>query len=187
MDISLGSVLTDSGTADGEVAALEERMFKRYRNWLDAWRDAHIKMFGESDPRPNIPSSSGLDWDRLHGGGAAMSDACNQAQAMNLVIANVVKAKYIERIGQDVWDALGAEERAVAVRFHEVYCHNHLRNSCARRAVKYEEDLLKDKFAATITEAEGEAESDQGAENEVESGADDEEGDGSDAEYDGDE
>jgi len=50
MDISLGSVLTDSGTADGEVAALEERMFKRYRNWLDAWRDAHIKMFGESDP-----------------------------------------------------------------------------------------------------------------------------------------
>ena len=56
-----------------------------------------------------------------------------------------------------------------------------------RAACGYEEDLLKDKFAATITEAEGEAESDQGAENEVESGADDEEGDGSDAEYDGDE
>jgi hypothetical protein len=55
MDISLGSVLTDSGTAEGEVAALEERMFKRYRNWLDVWRDAHIEMFGECDPRPNIP------------------------------------------------------------------------------------------------------------------------------------
>ena len=27
MDISLGSVLTDSGTADGEVQALNDRMF----------------------------------------------------------------------------------------------------------------------------------------------------------------
>ena len=42
MDISLGSVLTDSGTADGEVQALNDRMFLRYRHWMDLWLEVHV-------------------------------------------------------------------------------------------------------------------------------------------------
>ena len=42
MDISLGSVLTDSGTADGEVQALNDRIFLRYRHWMDLWLEVHV-------------------------------------------------------------------------------------------------------------------------------------------------
>ena len=42
MDISLGSVLTDSGTADGEVQVLNERMFLRYGQWMGLWLEVHV-------------------------------------------------------------------------------------------------------------------------------------------------
>ena len=146
----MGSFLTDSGTAEGEVQALDERMFVRYRKWIDLWLEVHLEMFGPEAPHPNIPDSAGFDWDRLREGAATVSDACNQAQAMNQVIKRTIKEKYIEKIGADVWAQLSQEEQDDAVRVHEIYCQNHLRNSCARRSVKYEEILLKDKFAATI-------------------------------------
>ena len=128
MDLSLGSILTDSGTAAGEVAALEERMFRRYRGWLIHWRKVYEEMFpGEHIP---IPDPAGFDWHRLHGGSATVSDACNQAQAMNAKIREVVIATYIETIGQQAWDALGEDGQGEAVRVHEIYCQNHLRSTC---------------------------------------------------------
>ena len=53
MDISLGSVLTDSGTADGEVQALNDRMFLRYRH--DLWLEVHVASMYEPITMSQIP------------------------------------------------------------------------------------------------------------------------------------
>ena len=55
VDISLGSVLTDSGTADGEVQALNDRMFLRYRHWMDLWLDVHVGSIYEPITMSQIP------------------------------------------------------------------------------------------------------------------------------------
>ena len=55
MDISLGSVLTDSGTADGEVQALNDRMFLRYRHWMDLWLEVHVGSIYEPITMSQIP------------------------------------------------------------------------------------------------------------------------------------
>ena len=55
VDISLGSVLTDSGTADGEVQALNDRMFLRYRHWMDLWLEVHVGSIYEPITMSQIP------------------------------------------------------------------------------------------------------------------------------------
>ena len=55
MDISLGSVLTDSGTADGEVQALNDRMFLRYRHWMDLGLEMHVGSIYEPITMSLIP------------------------------------------------------------------------------------------------------------------------------------
>ena len=55
VDISLGSVLTDSGTADGEVQALNDRMFLRYRHWMDLWLQVHVGNIYEPITMSQIP------------------------------------------------------------------------------------------------------------------------------------
>jgi hypothetical protein len=132
MDLSLGSILTDSGTAAGEVAALEERMFRRYRGWLALWRKVFEELF-PGEACPHIPDPAGFDWHRLHGGSATVSDACNQAQAMNAKIREVVTAKYIETIGQEAWDALGEDGQAETVRVYEMYCPDEGREGARRK------------------------------------------------------
>ena len=73
----LGSVLTDSQTAVGEVDATGNRLFARYRSWLDRLREVHLEMFGPEDGGlVCISKSSGLDWHRLGDGGGIMFDAC---------------------------------------------------------------------------------------------------------------
>ena len=141
--LSLGTALAESKTAVGEVAALDERLLSRLRIWLQKWRDVHIKVFGEDDEGLKcIPDPAGLNWHRVAKGGSAMSDACNQAQAMSKVIEARVREEYAKAIGVPV-----GELDETDVEFFRTFCHNHLRNTAAKRAVKFEAAFLAPKFA----------------------------------------
>ena len=151
--LNLGAVLTDSKTAEGEVEAIDKRLFARSRGWLEKWREVHIDMFGSNDVALEcIPSAKGLNWHRLAGGGGLMSDACAQAQKMSRVMAEKVKTSYVEKIGAEAWGALTEEEQFAVVRVYIVFCINHLRSTGARRAIKFEEKHLKIKFEDNIKE-----------------------------------
>jgi hypothetical protein len=149
-DIALGMALTDSKTAEGEIETIDTRIFQTLRRYLDKWRAEHVRMFGPKDDGLKcIPDSSGLDWDRLSRS-STMSDACPQAVLMATKIAEKVREKYIERIGQPAWDILSPEEQAELVHVHNAFCLNHLRCTGLRRAVKLEASLLDPLLRASI-------------------------------------
>jgi len=116
-NISLGMALTDSKTADGEIGAIDERIFNMLRRYLKAWREVHIKTFGPSDPGLScIPDENGLNWHRLAGGGAATSDACPQAISMSSKIVEKVRETYAQKLGKEAWAALSDEAKDLATR-----------------------------------------------------------------------
>ena len=66
--LSLGTALTESKTAKGEVEALDERVIKRLQKWIKVWRDVHMKEFPEDEEGLKcIPEPKNLDWHRLKG------------------------------------------------------------------------------------------------------------------------
>ena len=140
--LSLGTALTESKTAQGEVKAIDERVIKRLQKWIKEWRDSHKKEFPEDEEGLKcIPEPEYLDWHRLKGQ-SNMQDACAQAQAMSKEIEARVCETYAKTIGVSVGE-LDKEEIAV----FKTFCHNHLRNTCARRAIKFEAAYLAPKFA----------------------------------------
>ena len=140
--LSLGTALTESKTAQGEVKAIDERVIKRLQKWIKEWRDSHKKEFPEDEEGLKcIPEPENLNWHRLKGR-SNMQDACAQAQSMSKEIEAQVRKTYAETIGVPV-EELDEEEVAV----FKTFCHNHLRNTCARRAIKFEAAYLAPKFA----------------------------------------
>ena len=81
-----------------------------------------------------------------------MGDACNQARKIQGLIEARVREVYIEKAGKEARGALSKKEQTEAAHIWKCYCHNHLRSSCVRQAVKFEqrfpkallEDVLKD-------------------------------------------
>jgi hypothetical protein len=59
-------------------------------------------------------------------------------------IEGKVREVYIDMLGADAWEMLSEEEQGEAVQITRVYCHNHLRNTCVRHAVKFEQAYMKD-------------------------------------------
>jgi hypothetical protein len=152
-NISLAMALTDSKTADGEIGAIDERIFNMLRRYLKAWREMHIKTFGPSDPGLScIPDENGLNWHRLAGGGAATSDACPQAISMSSKIVEKVRETYAQKLGKEAWAALSDEAKDLATRVHSTFCLNHLRATGLRRAVKFECCFLDPLLEVTITD-----------------------------------
>lgn len=149
--LSLGAVLTDGKTAEEEVAAIEARMLERFSGHLDGWRKKCEEMYPDHD-HPHIPESQGLAWHRLADGGSVMQDACNQAQAMSNLIEDKVTESFIKSIGQEKWDTMSEEEQAESVRFHRVFCHNHLRCTCIRHALEKEQEYLDAKLKESAQE-----------------------------------
>ena len=72
-----------------------------------------------------------------------MSDACNQAQKMSQDLADEVATAAKAKIGADEWAKLSATEQAHQTRCLRVFCHNHLRNTALRHAVKHEGVVIK--------------------------------------------
>ena len=138
--LALGAVMPTGGTAEEEVEAIDKGIMVRYRGFLKGWGDLCKKMFPDFEPA-NIPDSSGLNWDRINGG-TAMSDASPQAQKMSGKIVDKVKEVYISKVGVQAWEALTEEEQVEAVGVIQAYCHNHLRNTCVRHAVKSEQAFM---------------------------------------------
>lgn len=89
LQLSMGAVLADSSTAQGEVDAIDKRCFERSGKMLFGWRATFEEMFPD-DECPHIMDPKDLSWDRLAGGGTLMSDASPQAQAMSHVIQDKV-------------------------------------------------------------------------------------------------
>ena len=150
IQLSLGAVLTDGKTAAAEVEAIDKRCFERNRGFLDGWRAKFKQMFGEEEAHPHIPDSAGLNWHSLAGGGSGMQDACNQAQAMSRLIEDKVRDVYRAKVGEEAWGAMTPEEQDDATRFHRAFCHNHLRCTCIRHAMKFEDKYLKPILAASL-------------------------------------
>ena len=149
----LGSVLTDFQTAVGEVDAIGNRLFARYRSWLDREREVHLEMFGPEDGGlVCISKSSGLDWHRPGDGGGIMSDACAQAQSMSADISAMARKSIEDKIGPGAWNGMSEDEQNSAAHTSNQFCLNHLRNTAMRWAAKLEAKLLKPEFEATIRE-----------------------------------
>ncbi len=66
-----------------------------------------------------------------------------------------VREVYKLKVGTAVWDAMSEEEQIEATRFHRAFCHNHLRNTCIRHALKFEGNYLKPKLAPSAAAFEG--------------------------------
>ena len=126
----LGSVLTDSQTAVGEVDATGNRLFARYRSWLDRWREVHLEMYGpEDDGLVRISKSSGLDWHRPGDGCGIMSDACAQAHSMSAEISAGVQKSIEDKIGPGVWNGMSEDEQNITGQYPQllvptIHLHN---------------------------------------------------------------
>ena len=149
IQLSLGAVLIDGKTAAAEVEAIDKQCLERERHFLDGWAAKFDEMYPGED-RPHIPDSAGIDWHRLAGGGSGMQDASNQAQAMSRLIEDKVREVYRAKIGEEAWGAMTEEEQHEATRFHRTFCHNHLRCTCIRHAMKFEDKYLKPILAASL-------------------------------------
>ena len=130
-------------TAEGELAAIKELCLESLKKQLENWRLIHALMF--PDEEHSIPDAGGLTLARLAGGGAVKSDGCNQAIKMCKLMEEAVLDAYIDGLEgkKEEWEALSGEEQDEAVRTYVVTCHNHLRSTMCRRAVKFEAAFLK--------------------------------------------
>jgi hypothetical protein len=64
--------------------------------------------------------------------GALMSDTCNTAQATKRLMQEhnqtLARARRIEEMGQQAWDALGDEKQKHKLRVHLLDCSQHMRD-----------------------------------------------------------
>ena len=125
-------------------------MFSRYKAWLRAWRDTHERMFRKDAAYSSIPQPENIGFFRLANGGGVMSDACAQAQKMGREMEAKIRESYAQHLGAESWAALDGDAQLSAVRVHLAFCQNHLRNTGARRAVKFEDAYLQEIFDACL-------------------------------------
>ena len=59
--LKLGCVLTDDGTAAGEVSAIEERCFERCNELLEGWAATHEGVFPATSTRPLSETLGSID------------------------------------------------------------------------------------------------------------------------------
>lgn len=127
--------MSDNKTAASESQAIQERVFLRGQGLLEGW----ISKFQELFPGEKcaIPEPENCRLARRAGGAALMSDGCNQALAMQRMVADLIKEDFIRSLGVGAegrakWDNMSETERNESVRVYNVTCQNHLRNTFIR-------------------------------------------------------
>lgn len=114
------------GTSELAVSSIETKCFSRLRDHLRRWKTQFEKMF-PSDGWTG-PDASMCSLHRLGGGGAIMSDTCNQARRSKQLLADLIAEQVEQHVGAEAWTALSDAERAALQRTHQCDCWQHIRN-----------------------------------------------------------
>lgn len=95
---------------------------------LQRWRAQFEKMFPSDQWTGPDPSPCSLH--RLGGGGALISDTCNDARLSRELLGEMVASHNMKQhLGDQNWEAVCEAEDEQATRTHDVDCWQHIRKT----------------------------------------------------------